>query len=94
MTMTTADVDLRERAVTRLKKRHDFHVHLLIYLAINGFTTVLWAVTSQGGFFWPVFLMFFWGIGLVGNAWDVYRGDEPSEDRIRREIDRMERPAR
>ena len=90
MTTTTPDVDVRDRAVARLKKRHDFHVHLLVYVAINWFTTLLWAMTSDGGFFWPVFLMFFWGIGLVANAWDAYRGNEPSEQQIRREMSRMQ----
>jgi hypothetical protein len=32
--------------------------------------------------------MFGWGIGLVFNAWDVY-APAPSEDRIRREMNRM-----
>jgi hypothetical protein len=40
------------------------------------------------GFFWPIFPIFGWGIGLVFNAWDVYR--EPvSEERIRREMGRL-----
>jgi len=90
MATTTPDTDVRDRAVARLKKRHDFHVHLLVYVAINGFSTLLWAMTSDGGFFWPIFLMFFWGIGLVANAWDVYRGSEPSEEQIRREMTRMQ----
>jgi hypothetical protein len=46
------------------------------------------AVTGAG-FFWPVFLILGWGIGLVFHVWDVYRG-EPSEDQIRREITRMQ----
>jgi hypothetical protein len=29
-----------------------------------------------------------WGIGVVMNAWDVYRGDEFSEAQIRREMER------
>ena len=48
---------------------------------------VIWATTSSG-FFWPIFPIFGWGIGLVFNAWDVYR--EPvSEERIRREMGRL-----
>jgi hypothetical protein len=80
---------LRERALKRLKKKRDFHAHLLIYCLVNGFFVLIWALTNTG-FFWPMFLMVGWGIGLVMNAWDVYRGSEEfTEDAIAREIDRI-----
>jgi 2TM domain len=80
--------DLRGQAVTNLKKRRDLAAHLLVYLLVNGFIVVIWAVTSAG-FFWPIFPMAGWGIGLVMNAWDVYRGDRFSEDSVRREMGRL-----
>ena len=83
---------LRARAIKRLKKKRDFYAHLLVYCLVNGFLVVIWAVTNVDGFFWPVFLIVGWGIGLVMNAWDVYRGEEFDESEIRREIDRMQRP--
>jgi hypothetical protein len=42
------------------------------------------------GFFWPVFPIVGWGIGVVMNAWDVYRNDEFDEEQIRREIERLQ----
>jgi hypothetical protein len=92
MTTEPIDVDseIRERAITRLKKRRDFKGHLLIYFLVNSFLVVIWAVTSGGGFFWPVFVMVGWGIGVVMNAWDVYFAEEIGEDDIRREVDRLE----
>jgi 2TM domain len=90
--MTTGDSavssTLRDRAVRRLKKRRDFFAHLLVYFLVNTFLIVIWAVTSHG-FFWPIFPMVGWGIGVVMNAWDVWRGDEFSEEDIAREIQRM-----
>jgi hypothetical protein len=84
---TGGEEDLRERAIARLKKKSDFRAHLLAFLLVNGFIVVIWAITSSG-FFWPIFPIFGWGIGLVFNAWDVYR--EPvSEERIRREMGRL-----
>ena len=74
----------------RLKKRRDFHGHVLIYLLVNAFLVVIWAVTSPGGFFWPIFPMVGWGIGVVMNAWDVYFAEEIGEDDIHREIERLE----
>jgi hypothetical protein len=79
---------LREQAVQRLKKKRDFQTHVLIYVAVNAFLVVIWAVTS-GGFFWPIFPILGWGIGVVANAWDVYGRRPISEDEIRRETDRL-----
>jgi hypothetical protein len=83
---TSPEEDLRERAIKRLKKRGDFHGHLLMYVLVNSFLIGLWAVTSDGGFFWPVFPLMGWGIGVIANAWDVYRDDEPDEQRIQQEM--------
>lgn len=85
----TRDLALRERAVKRLKKRRDFYGHILVYLLVNAFLVVIWAVTSPGGFFWPVFPLVGWGIGVVMNAWDVFWAEEVSEDRIQREMDHL-----
>jgi hypothetical protein len=85
------DSEMRERAIKQLKKRRDFKGHLLIYFLVNTFLVVIWFVTSGGGFFWPVFIMVGWGIGVVMNAWDVYFAEEIDEDDIRREMDRLER---
>ena len=81
---------LRERAVKRLKKRRDFYTHLLVYLLVNGFIVGIWAVTGSG-FFWPIFPMVGWGIGLVMNGWDVFRDEEFREEQIQQEIARMQR---
>ena len=82
---------LRERAIKRLKKRRDFSGHLLVYVLVNAFFVVIWAVTTDThGFFWPVFPIVGWGIGVVLNAWDVYRNDEFDEEQIRREIERLQ----
>ena len=87
--MGTGDEQLRERAVKRLKKKRDFRGHLLVYALVNTFLVVIWAVSDVHGFFWPVFPIVGWGIGVVMNAWDVYRGDEIDEGEIRREMDRI-----
>jgi len=84
----TPDESLRDKAVRRLKKKQDLHAHLLVYAMVNTFIVVIWAVTG-GDFFWPVFPIVGWGIGLVMNVWDVYRNEEPTEDQIRREIERL-----
>ena len=80
--------ELRDQAVQRLKKKRDFGTHLFIYVAINAMLVVIWAVTDSG-FFWPIFPIVGWGIGVAANAWDVYGRRPITEDQIRREVDRL-----
>ena len=90
LTPTTAPpVELRDRAVEHLKKKRGFYGHLLIFTMFNAGIVAIWAMTS-GGFFWPIFPMFFWGIGLVMNAWDVWHGDF-TEEQIAHEVERLQR---
>jgi len=81
---------LRERALERIEKRRDFHAHLLAYVLVNAMLVAIWAVTGAD-FFWPVFPLMGWGIGLAFHAWDTYRSAEPSEEQIQREIARLRR---
>jgi 2TM domain len=80
--------DTRARAVASLKKKADFRNHLLAYLVVNAAVVVIWFMTGAH-FFWPVFLILGWGIGLVFHAQDVYGANEISEADIRHEMERM-----
>lgn len=82
---------LRERALKHLKKRRDFHAHLLVYVLVNGFLVAIWALATPNVFFWPVFPIAIWGIGVVMNAWDVYFAEDFDEEAIQHEMDRLER---
>jgi fatty acid desaturase len=79
---------LRTRALERIQKKREFASHLIAYVLVNAFLVVLWATVAGGGFFWPMFPLIGWGIGLFFHGWDVYQR-EPSEARIRREMDRL-----
>ena len=67
----------REAAVKRLEARRDFWNHLFIYLA----------VTNGGGYFWPIWPMAGWGIGVLAHAWETFRRPI-GEEAIRREMER------
>lgn len=79
---------LRQAAVERLKRKAEFRAHLLAYVLVNAFFVAIWAVIGAG-FFWPVFPIAGWGIGLVLHAWDTYRQQAPTDQDIRREMDRL-----
>jgi len=75
----------------QLKKRRDFRGHVLVYVLVNAFLVAIWAMTGPHGFFWPVFIIGGWGIGVVMNAWDVYWRPGITEEDIQHEIERDSR---
>ena len=83
------DQEPRQQAITQLKKKRDFRTHVFIYVLVNAMLIVIWAVTGAG-FFWPVFVIFGWGIGVAANAWDVYARKPITEEEIRREQERLQ----
>jgi hypothetical protein len=91
MVNDTREQTARDQAVTQLKKRRDFHTHLLVYVLVNAFLVVIWAVTGVHGYFWPIFPIAGWGIGVVMNAWDVYWRHPITEQDIQHEIEREDK---
>ena len=47
----------------------------------------IWAVTGAG-YFWPVWVLLGWGVGVVLNAWDVYFRRPITEADVDRELQR------
>ena len=82
------DDQLRQQAVERLTKRSEFWAHLAAFVLVNALIVTVWFMLTDGGFFWPIFPLFGWGIGLFFHAVDVFRRPY-SEERIRREMDRL-----
>jgi 2TM domain len=83
-----SEEEIREEALARLKKKRDFRSHLFMYVAVNAMLVAIWAITGAD-FFWPIFPILGWGVGVAANAWDVYGRKPISEDEIRREADRL-----
>jgi 2TM domain len=84
----TTESDLREEALRSLKKKRDFFTHVIAYVLVNTLLVVIWLVTGHD-FFWPIFPIAGWGIGLAFNAWDVYGRKPITEEDIRREQERL-----
>ena len=81
-----AEMDKRQTAIRRLKEKNDFHVHLFTYLVVNTMVLLIWAFTGAG-FFWPIFLIAPWGIGVVLQAYVLYGGGgRMTEAQIQREM--------
>jgi len=86
------DQELREKALAQIKRKREFGAHLLTFVLVNALLIVIWAVTGAG-FFWPIFPLLGWGIGLAFHAFKTFRVDRggPSEAQISREMDRLRR---
>ncbi len=57
-----------------------------MYVAVNSLLILIWAMTS-GGYFWPVWPILGWGIGVAAHAASIFVGPrEISEAQIDREL--------
>ena len=81
------DKDLRERALARLQKKREFWAHMAAYVLVNAFLVAVWAVTGAD-FFWPIFPILGWGIGIFFHGVDVY-SRPPTEEQVREEMSRL-----
>jgi hypothetical protein len=91
--MTNGEDNVRTEARKRLEKRRDFAAHCVTYVVVNLMFVGIWAVTGAG-YFWPAWIIFGWGVGLVLNAWDVYFRRPITEADIDRELARGEDASR
>jgi 2TM domain len=82
--------ELRKLAIEQLRKKRGLQAHLIAYVSVNAFLVAIWYVTGRP-FFWPVFPILGWGIGLAFNIWDVYLPERMTEERIQQEMQRLSR---
>ena len=81
--------DLRALAAAQIEKKQDFAIHLAAYLSVNVLLVVIWAIGDNGEF-WPIFPIVGWGIGVAANAWDAYGRRPITNERVQREIRRLQ----
>ena len=86
-----APADLRMAAIDQLRKKRALQAHALAYVLVNLTLAGVWLLTGPGGFFWPMFPLLGWGIGLAFHIWDVYSPASFTEERIQREMGRLNR---
>jgi len=78
----------RELAIQRLKMKQDFKGILAGGLFAIVVTVIIWAI-GEGGYFWPVWVIFGVGIGVVAQGWKAYGpSNRISEDDVQREMNR------
>jgi hypothetical protein len=91
------NAELREQAISSLKRKRRFAESVVGYVAVNGVLWLIWALTDRstdGSIPWPAWVSVIWGFLLVVDGWKAY-GRWPSslhrpisEGEIEREIER------
>jgi hypothetical protein len=90
MVETQNDEELRKAALKRLKAKRDFLGHVFAYVVVNAFLVAVWYFSSGSDtYFWPMWVMIGWGIGVAFNAWDVYGRRLITEADVQRVIERQ-----
>ena len=87
--MSTAEEELRNEALKRIKSRRGLQGAALSYLVVNALLVAIWALTGRG-YFWPGWVIVGWGVGLAMHATSVLRPRATiTEEEIQREVDRL-----
>lgn len=84
-----SEEELRTQAIHSLKKKQAFRNSLVAYVLVNAFLIVIWAL-SDSSYFWPVWVIGGWGIGLAFQAYDAYgRRGTVTESQVSEEMNRL-----
>ena len=76
-----------QAAIERIQAKRAFWRHATIYVAVNLLLIAIWAITSRG-YFWPIWPILGWGVGLGANYRKVFLTRPISDDEIRRELEK------
>src|SRR5215210_2559373 len=75
---STSDMDSRDNELWRIaKRRAAFKISAFSYVTVNCMLIAIWYFTSgPGSYFWPVWPMLGWGIGVATQYFHAYHGSD------------------
>ena len=82
--------DDRDAVRRQLLARKGFNTHLVTYVVVNAFLILIWGITGAG-YFWPVWVLGGWGIGLALHAWVTFGHTGVTDADIDAELERRRR---
>jgi hypothetical protein len=89
-----SEEEIRKVATQRVQAKKGFYTHLTVYILVNLMLIAIWYFTGAHNF-WPMWVLLFWGIGLIVNGVTVFvirdLGWEKRE--VEKEIERIKRRA-
>lgn len=90
-----SDEQLREFARKQIKKKREFVNTAIAFVVVNLMMVAIWYLTSPTEYFWPIWVIFGWGIGLIFQFIDAFvRPMSPrpiTESEIDAEISKLNR---
>lgn len=90
------ETQIREIAKKSIKKKRDAWQFLFVAVVVNAGLSVIWAI-SGAGYYWPAWVIFGMGIGVVLAFADAYLPSfrsQISEGQIDAEIERLKKAGR
>jgi Na+/melibiose symporter-like transporter len=61
-----------EEARKRVEAQRGFYKHLTIYIVVNIVLVIIWAFPGDRGHPWFLWVLGFWGLGVLFNYLDVF----------------------
>ena len=86
--MGMSEEELRAFAAKRVKEKREFWQHLVAYVIVNAGLIGIWAVGERGSF-WPGWVLFGWGIGILFHAWNTFFSRPVTDADVEAEIERL-----
>ena len=74
----TIDSDAKDNHLWNIaKRRAGFKISAFTYVAVNCMLIGIWYFTTgPGSYFWPIWSMLGWGIGVISQYFHAYHGND------------------
>jgi uncharacterized membrane protein len=89
-----SEEEIRKIAITRVQAKKGFYSHLAAYVIVNLMLIAIWYFTGASHF-WPMWVLLFWGIGVIINAIAVFSGRDTGWEmkEIEKEVQKINKNA-
>jgi hypothetical protein len=82
------DEELLIRARKRAEAKLSFYTDLALYLVVNALLIAIWWY-GGGGFPWFLFVVFFWGLGVISHGLVLFRQSDRFDKMAEAEYQKM-----
>ena len=85
------DSELMKLAKKRVNAKREFIWHFASYVLVNSFIVFIYLITSGFGYFWPIWSIAGWGLGLAFHGVSVMLtlSDVTGKDKVMEEYNRL-----
>jgi hypothetical protein len=92
MASKMSEEQIYEEARKRAEAKKGFYKHLVVYIVVNIMLVIIWAFPAGRGHPWFLWVLGFWGLGVLFNYLDVFVWTRKgSKEAIEREAEKIRR---